>query len=507
MYFQFPCEQCGKKLKVRDELAGRRVRCPYCHNTINVPQEIPEPPPEETPAPSIASVRAPSRTGRTASARRGTTGISGRRVSSGEQTDGTNVSLLTSCLIGLGLAAGFNLLMAPLYFANSYLGNLFLDRGWVPFALTFLMGWSVAILWLKSRKLRRQREAMLFDALPTELAPEINAQTIDKFIDHVKNLPAEPGESFLLTRVLRGLEHFRVRRSNPEVASTLASQSEIDAGAVESSYAILKVFIWAIPILGFIGTVIGISNAVAGFSSNLETSSDPAALKQSLNGITGGLATAFDTTLIALVMSLLVMFPASSMQKSEDDLLGAVDEYCNENLIKRLNDGATVGGRGGDNREALQQAIHAAMAAHHAELQTWTTRLEKIGGVVTSEVCEGWKTIQDSLQEQHRHVLGEQQALLRQLQEVQSAVAQLNEGHVEGLRNSMTQLVSDANDVQQQVAAAMKQSAEALDRQFGGLSRGLESLNHVLEKLGEKQVVIKSELPARRGWFARRNGR
>ncbi len=47
----------------------------------------------------------------------------------------------------------------------------------------------------------------------------------------------------------------RIRNSNPEVAEVLSSQSDIDANAVQSSYTILNVFIWAIPILGFVGTV------------------------------------------------------------------------------------------------------------------------------------------------------------------------------------------------------------------------------------------------------------
>jgi hypothetical protein len=35
----------------------------------------------------------------------------------------------------------------------------------------------------------------------------------------VQKLPAKPNESFLVARVLRGLEHFRVRNSNPEVVT------------------------------------------------------------------------------------------------------------------------------------------------------------------------------------------------------------------------------------------------------------------------------------------------
>ena len=99
-------------------------------------------------------------------------------------------------------------------------------------------------------------------------------------------LPVDPGASFLVNRVRRGLEHFRVRKSSSEVATILASQSEIDATAVDSSYTLLKVFIWAIPILGFIGTVIGISAAVSGFSGSLEAAEDIAVLKGALNNVT-----------------------------------------------------------------------------------------------------------------------------------------------------------------------------------------------------------------------------
>src|SRR5690606_30457294 len=126
--------------------------------------------------------------------------------------------------------------------------------GWVPYAEVFLAMWAVAILVFKYRKLLRQRASMLFDLLPTEMSEEITVNNSQRFTAHISNLPHAPGESFLINRVLRGLEHFRVRKSAPEVASILASQSEMDANAVASSYTMVKVFIWAIPILGFIGT-------------------------------------------------------------------------------------------------------------------------------------------------------------------------------------------------------------------------------------------------------------
>ncbi len=68
---------------------------------------------------------------------------------------------------------------------------------------------------------------------------------------------------------------------------------------------------------------------------------DPADLevmRQSIGAVTVGLGVAFDTTLLALVMSILIMFPASSLQKAEEDLLVGVDRYCERRLVQRLEE-------------------------------------------------------------------------------------------------------------------------------------------------------------------------
>jgi hypothetical protein len=51
---------------------------------------------------------------------------------------------------------------------------------------------------------------------------------------------------------------------------------------------------------------------------------------------------AFDTTLLALVMSILIMFPASAVQRIEETFLSEVDDYCAEHLVPRLRDESTA---------------------------------------------------------------------------------------------------------------------------------------------------------------------
>lgn len=480
MYFEFACSSCSKNLKVRPEHAGRRVSCPYCRSQIVVPdtrddtEDVEEIGELETQLQDISG-HSTSLANRRASPRAG----------SQKWADGTNVSMLISGGIGLALAAVFYILVYPL--SETGFGKLFIkeEHGWwVPPALTFLMGWAMAILVLKSRKLKRQKQSMLFDMLPNELSRDITVNHVERFVNHVRSLPVSPGESFLVNRVLRGLEHFRVRRSAAEVSTIMASQSEIDANSVDSSYTLMKVFIWAIPILGFIGTVIGIGAAVESFSSDLDAAKLEE-LKESLNNVTGGLATAFDTTLVALVMSMLVMFPASSMQKSEEDLLNWVDEYCNENLLKRLDDGRSGTDRaGGGTPLDVKRAIDAAMAAHHAEIKSWTKKLESIGVSLTNQVAQGWQRIQ----EQH---LARTEDLERMAGQFQTNIANMSQ---------------TAETTQQQVAENMRQSAEAVNAYVAELERGLRGLSDVLSDLGQQQVLVQQT--ARRGWFSgrRKNG-
>lgn len=475
MYFQFACTHCGKSLRAREEHIGRKVVCPYCRTQVEIEPQESKPAQGDSPTGALKDLK--TSVSKPASRKpQGTTSTS--QPSSGETkwVDGTNVSMIKSCLFGLVGTTVFFTAIFPFYLADTYLGKLFIKTDasfWVPVATTFLLAWATAILVLKSRKLKRQRQSMLFDLLPNQFGDDINEANLEKFIGHVGGLPGDARESFLVNRVKRGLEHFRVRKNASEVSEVLSSQSDIDANAVESSYSILNVFIWAIPILGFIGTVIGISAAVGGFSTTLEASDDVNALKESLKGVTGGLGTAFDTTLVALVMSMMVMFPTSSMKKAEEDLLNWVDEYCNENLLKRLNDGRDRASpaASGSPPVDVQKAVNAAMAEHQAAFQAWTRKLEAIGKVVTKEVADGMKEVAHNEKSLH-----------------QEKVDRLNEvGEMTG---------------------SMRSAAESLADYCNNLQTGLTSLSTVLERLGEQQVVVQQvERPRRKRLFGRRNGK
>lgn len=447
MYVKLPCPSCGKNLKVSQEHLGQKARCPHCKNQITLPASAPN---QEAGVDWQSIVSSPAEAQTKTAERKVPKPTVGQPTTSARFTGGTDVSMLWSSLFGLVATVVTLGVLFP--FQRFYLSAVLTDRGWVPYAETFLFFWAIAFLVLKARRIRQQRDAMLYDLLPTEIGDEINPENVDRFVEHIQGIAGESRESILVNRVLRGLEHFRFRQNNAEVAGILASQSNIDANAVASSYSIVKVCNWAIPILGFIGTVIGIGDAVAGLGGSM-AGADLNALKEQLGTITSGLGVAFDTTLVALVMSLIISFPASALQKNEEDLLNEIEDYCNENLILRLREPDAPGkGLPTDAQQTLQHALAAQKA-----------------------------------------ILDMSEQNLKQL--------------VEHFGKGITTLTEKSEAAARAVLASQQQATNAHREHLAALERGLSSLNNVLESLGQEKVIVEVQRPARRRWtlFGRAN--
>ena len=241
-------------------------------------------------------------------------------------------------------------------------------------------------------------------------------------------------------------------------------QSEIDAGKIAGSYTLVKVFLWAIPIMGFIGTVLGISTAIAGLAGGMSGTQEMSSLMDQLTEVTVGLGVAFDTTLVALCMSILLSFPASGMLKAEEDLLAAVDSYCLENLLKRLSDAGGISDVA-DNTRALANALAPVLAESQ---QDFLRQLREVG--------EGMARGQ-----------------ARQLELVQQTTTA-----IEALRMVIEEKVGAmAENLEAESQHTLEATSERVKASFQVLADGMKELNKVLRDLDGKQVKIEKK----RKWF------
>src|SRR5437763_674370 len=144
----------------------------------------------------------------------------------------------------------------------------------------------------------------------------------------------------------------RVRRCNPTVAAFILGLADADALAMEGSYALTRFITWAVPILGFLGTVLGITGAISNVS--------PEVLEKSLSGVTGGLAFAFDATALALGLTMITMFCSFLVERQEQGVLDAVDLYVDRQLAHRFQ---RAGADTGAVAEAVRQNARAVLDA------------------------------------------------------------------------------------------------------------------------------------------------
>ena len=68
----------------------------------------------------------------------------------------------------------------------------------------------------------------------------------------------------------------------------------------------------------------------------LAAGADMAALRGSLQSVTAGLATAFETTLVALVCALILQLLVSWLQSRESDFLDICNDICHKNVAGKL---------------------------------------------------------------------------------------------------------------------------------------------------------------------------
>ena len=244
-------------------------------------------------------------------------------------------NLLTGLLAVILTALFFGLLQfAPL--RNSTFADVFINRGPTQFAVVFLFFWSLAILTIKWLKLRFQWKSMDVRVIPNEPGFTLSTATVGRVLDHIHDCVDDPRHFVLFNRIVVALSNLRNLGHVGDVDNILRSQASQDESAMETSYALVQSFIWAIPVLGFIGTVLGLSQAIGEFTGVLGEAGDIGQITSALKGVTGGLATAFDTTLVALVAALCIQMLMTVIKKAEEEFLDAAMEFGIRNVVGRL---------------------------------------------------------------------------------------------------------------------------------------------------------------------------
>lgn len=194
-------------------------------------------------------------------------------------------------------------------------------------ACFILMFWALAIMGYKTVTVMRERQLLDRDLVPVAEGMRILPEDTREFARQIQALPEDRQRLLLPRAILNALQRFNSTRNVQDVASTTHTVCESEAERLDSELAMIRYIAWAIPSIGFIGTVRGIGEALAQADR---------AVEGDIAGVTQSLGVAFNSTFIALLISIFLMFLVHQLQAYQERLVFESEHYVDQKLIRHM---------------------------------------------------------------------------------------------------------------------------------------------------------------------------
>ncbi|PCJ25458.1 MAG: hypothetical protein COA96_07435 [SAR86 cluster bacterium] len=190
-----------------------------------------------------------------------------------------------------------------------------------------LLLWAMAIIGLKMQQTLTERALLDRTLIQVSKGMSILPEDARNYARPSQALP-EQEQAYLLPRALiSGLHRFQTTRNIQDVATTIKDICDTEADRMDTEMSIVRYIAWAIPSIGFIGTVRGIGTALGQAYQ---------AVSGDIVGVTVSLGVAFNSTFVALIISILLMFMLSQLQLMQDRLVLDTQNYCDERMLRHL---------------------------------------------------------------------------------------------------------------------------------------------------------------------------
>ncbi|MFN4260422.1 MAG: MotA/TolQ/ExbB proton channel family protein, partial [Gemmataceae bacterium] len=378
-------------------------------------------------------------------------------------------TVMGAVLLGLPLAAG----MLALAHQGPLQGTVvqrYLQHP-VEVAELVLFCCAMGALAIKMLGYLQEKMASRVEFLPRWDGKPVAVQEASYLLAEWQQLPRRQQQTLRGCRVANILDFVRGRGSAAQLDDQMRALADNDAMTLEGSYSFIRFLAWAIPILGFLGTVLGITQAISGVS--------PEMLEKNLNKVTDGLATAFDTTALALGLTMIVMFLHFVVERAEQSTLDGVDRYVDQHLAHRFE---RLGEAGQEVTESIRQhsqlLLRTVDELMRRQVTLWAESLE--------EIDQRRAAIEQRLQ--HNLCTAVEAALARSLETHSRRLSELE--------NQSIQHVSSLAERLNQLAASIRETGREQTQGLTALTQRLTTYSETLSRLqtDEKQLVRMQEV-------------
>jgi biopolymer transport protein ExbB/TolQ len=190
-----------------------------------------------------------------------------------------------------------------------------------------LMIWALSIMGYKAYYANRERSLLDRDLIPIAEGVRILPEDGREYSRQLEALPPTERQLLLPRALIGALQRFGATRNVQDVSSSTHTLVNAEADRLESELSMIRYIAWAIPSIGFIGTVRGIGVAL-GLAHR--------AVEGDISGVTQSLGVAFNSTFIALLISIVLMFIVHQLQLFQERLAFDTASYIDENLIRHM---------------------------------------------------------------------------------------------------------------------------------------------------------------------------
>ncbi len=337
------------------------------------------------------------------------------------------------------------------------------------------------------------------------------------FADQLLLMPKKFREFYLWQRLNHALEYVRRNHGTEDLEDELKYVAETEADRQSERFALVRILIWATPMLGFLGTVLGISQALG--SINVGVDND---FQQMLGGLRESLYVAFDTTALALTFSIILMFGQFVVDRFDTQLLESVDSQCRneleqhfELLASRKDPDTRVLEKVGRQisssveqssnqqieiwNESMLQANEQWLESAKELNQQWVETHEKIQKDDSWQAMhEHWDTIQDKWSHVHQDLLAQwnseserqQSTWAEATAQIQQKMVNAMDSGCEKIENGLGKHLADVSEQMehrwQQLQVSISESARMVQDQQAEMRTQSEAMIQAMKEVGRQ---------------------
>ncbi len=320
------------------------------------------------------------------------------RASQNQASRAVNGSVIAQAVVAIAIAAGAYLVLIYFqqYFGQGLRYRQMFFTHWTEFLCLALAFWSLLSLVARWRQCSRRAACISNTTFPRSVPQD--DEDLKRLIVSLRQTGLKYGDDCVAARAERLIEEFRTSGDLVAVADVLNAESEDARVELDSSYAPIRIFAWTIPLLGLIGTVLGIGQALSEFAIFLASGAQkPEEVRAALYQATFSLGTAFEATLVAVLLTVIVAATYLLVSQKERALLRNLDYLCHTALLPhmRKETPSAVQALNGSSPGALEaqelmveqlSLLRSDLASAHSQLADWTAQSLSQGSATNEEI-------------------------------------------------------------------------------------------------------------------------